>query len=396
MNIMFFQRTYNIGGVNIVTKELANYFVNQGHRVSIFIFSTRLMGTEKMIDPRVSQYVGVDDCKYKKENVSRLHVAMNIEKPDLVVNNWGMPWIYIYTALRAQKGLNKKAKILSVYHNAPDANGRLQNIDIALMRKPILPKKIALKLARFGVKKLSAFSMRYVYNHSDAYQLLSPCYKDVFEKFVGIKNPKKVVVLTNPVTIDAGNFELDPAVKEKELIYVGRLDANQKKVFRIIDVWKILEKELDGWNLTIVGDGPERKNIEEKIEENGLKRVCVVGFKNARPYYERASIMLLASEYEGFPLVLAESMQFGCVPVVYGSFKSVYDIIENGKDGLVIPYNKDGFPTDDMAAMVRSICNSPPKMNQMMCDAVQKSSMFALEKIVKQWEEKVFPLCNKN
>ena len=106
--------------------------------------------------------------------------------------------------------------------------------------------------------------------------------------------------------------------------------------------------------------------------------------------------MLLASEYEGFPLVLAESMRFGCIPVVYGSFKSVYDIIENEKDGFVVSYNKDGFPKEEMAAMVRFICNSPEKMHQMMRAAVKKSAMFALEKIVKQWEEKVFPLCNKN
>lgn len=53
--------------------------------------------------------------------------------------------------------------------------------------------------------------------------------------------------------------------------------------------------------------------------------------------------MILTSEYEGFPLVLAEAMSFGVIPVVYGSYSAVYDIISDGVDGMILPYNKKGM-----------------------------------------------------
>ena len=81
------------------------------------------------------------------------------------------------------------------------------------------------------------------------------------------------------------------------------------------------------------------KNIENQITNYKLKRVSLEGFKRPDNYYKRASILLLTSEFEGFPLVLAESMSFGVIPVVYGSFSAIYDIIENNKDGIICDYN---------------------------------------------------------
>lgn len=49
----------------------------------------------------------------------------------------------------------------------------------------------------------------------------------------------------------------------------------------------------------------------------------------------------MTSDLEGFGLVVIESMSYGVVPVVYGSYEAIYDIIDNGKSGLItpIPYN---------------------------------------------------------
>ena len=67
------------------------------------------------------------------------------------------------------------------------------------------------------------------------------------------------------------------------------------------------------------------------------------GFQVSPPiqHYKEASIFLLTSDLEGFGLVVIESMSYGVVPVVYGSYEAIYDIIDNGKSGLItpIPYN---------------------------------------------------------
>ena len=109
--------------------------------------------------------------------------------------------------------------------------------------------------------------MRYVYNNSDIYEVLSPSFIELFKSFTGIKNPTKLVAQTNPITTEGQVFthDLDSSHKEKEIIYVGRLDFVQKRVYRVIDTWKYLENRFPEWQLTIVGDGDDRNNLEKHV-----------------------------------------------------------------------------------------------------------------------------------
>ena len=188
--------------------------------------------------------------------------------------------------------------------------------------------------------------MRYVYNHSDVYEVLSPSFIELFKKFTGIKNPTKLVAQTNPITID-GSVQSEKITnvdkKEKEIIYVGRLDFVQKRVYRVIDTWNYLEERFPDWRLTIVGDGEDRENLENHVRYLGLKRVSFEGFQNPLNYYKRASMLLLTSDFEGFGLVIIEGMSFGVVPFVYGSYPAVYDIIDDNINGFILPMTEKGY-----------------------------------------------------
>ena len=139
------------------------------------------------------------------------------------------------------------------------------------------------------------------------------------------------------------------------------------------------------WRLTIVGDGPERMNIEKQVQEKELKHVSFEGFQHPVEYYKRASLLILTSEFEGFPLVLAECMSFGVIPVVYSSFSAVYDIIENGKNGLSIPKTREGFSTKLMAEKMKELMNDRKRLNQMAMNAIEKSKEYSVDKIYEQW-----------
>ena len=86
----------------------------------------------------------------------------------------------------------------------------------------------------------------------------------------------------------------------------------------------MLEHKHADWILRIVGDGPERDNIEHMVQKLELKNVRFEGFQYPRSYYEISSILILTSEYEGFGLVVAEAMSFGVIPVVLGSYSAIY------------------------------------------------------------------------
>ena len=164
------------------------------------------------------------------------------------------------------------------------------------------------------------------------------------------------------------------------------MDFVQKRVYRVIDTWNYLEERFPNWRLTIVGDGDDRQNLETHAKALGLKRVSFEGFQRPVPYYKRASILVLTSDFEGFPLVLAECMSLGVIPAVYNSYSAVGDIITDGKDGIVIPYHKEGYKAKEAASLLEGIMVDDNKRNAMAQAAIEKSKKYSVENIYHEWE----------
>lgn len=384
MNILFLMKVFEVGGQEVVTSVLADTFVKRGHKVTLVSFLSPSESIINRLNSDIKVYT-IGDFKYSTNNVTKLRKTLIKENIDIVINQWGLPYIPIMVLNKAKRGLN--IKVISVYHNDPLTNARLKDVEIALLQTINPLKKMVLKTKWQAFDFVTSMSMRYVYNHSDKYMVLSPSYVDHFRKFTGIKNPTKLLVQTNPITIDAQGFVYTTYKKEKEIIYVGRIDYNQKRVSRIIDVWSLLENKFPDWKLTIVGDGIERKNIEKQVDDLNLKRVSFEGFQQPIEYYKRASLLILTSEYEGFPLVLAECMSFGVVPVVYASYAAVYDIIEDGKDGIIIDLDKDGFKAQEMADRMTVVMDNDRLRDTIALNAVEKSKNYSINSIYQSWEE---------
>lgn len=382
-NVLFLLKSLETGGLEVVTSVLANKFVAEGHGVSVFAFLGGKHSIAERFDERIKLYVQ-DDYSVSKENVSKLRKILLDDKISIIVNQWGLPYTPIKTACKAIEGQN--VKVISVYHNAPSFNGRIQKLNIALMGCENPVKRMALYAMRWAFKKVTSRGMAYNYAKSDEFLVLSPSYIDDFKRFTGLNQVNRLQVLTNPITVDCNGFSYKSDEKQKEIIYVGRLDFVQKRVYRVIDTWNYLEERFPDWRLTIVGDGDDRKNLENHVKALGLKRVSFEGFQKPVPYYKRASILLLTSDFEGFPLVLAECMSFGVIPAVYNSYSAVGDIIADGKDGIVIPYRKEGYKADEAASLMEGIMKDVGKRNAMALAAIEKSKEFSIEAIYEQWE----------
>lgn len=384
MNILFLMKVYEIGGQEVVTSVLAKSFSDNNNNVIIACFNQ----PNKMMVRRTCDAVKVyslNGFNYSENNVAKLRDILISEKIDIVINQWGLPYIGAKVLEKAKKGLN--VKVIAIYHNDPGTNARIKDVEIELSKTDNGFKRLLLISKKNLYRFITSRSMRYVYNHSDVYQVLSPSFVERFKNFTGIKNPKKLMVQTNPVTIETGDFVFNPDNKEKEIIYVGRLDSIQKRVYRVIDTWALMEKKYPDWRLTIVGDGVERENIEKQAKALGLKNVSFEGFKSPIEYYKRARILMLTSEYEGFPLVLAECMSFGVVPAVYGSYSAVYDIVNDGVNGIVFPYQKEGFSAEKAAIQLQKIMHNDAVYNDMAEKAIETSKRYSVDEIYKSWEE---------
>lgn len=384
MNILFLLKNFGTGGLEVVSRTLANEFVKNGHNVSFFILHVE--------DARILSGLSENINVYEREkyslsygSIESLRRVLIKDSIQIIINQWGLPFIPVTVAKIASFRLT--ICIISVHHNSPDANGKLLKIKNELSETDSTIRKYVLRVIYSLVLMLMSASMRYVYNRSDCYMVLSSSFVDKFKSFTGIMNPKKLIVQTNPLTIEASGYSYLSAIKEKEVIYIGRLDSNQKKVQRLVEVWSLVEKKHSDWRLTIVGDGPDKGMLEQSVRVNNLKNVHFEGYQSPRPYYERASVLMLTSDFEGFPLVLPECMSFGVVPVVYGSYSAVYDIIKDGENGRIVKQVNNTFDKEAMADVLDEIIRNDDKRQEMALSAIETSRQYSINSIYNSWNK---------
>lgn len=276
-------------------------------------------------------------------------------------------------------------KVISVIHNNPLMNyNHLLNDLLTLRNNSLLErmKRIVRCLLYLRVKKqLKEYIDKRFGNiilSSDKILMLSPYYVQSLKNF-GISVENKFDYVYNP-----NSFPLQTSLfkKKKEIIYVGRLDNRSKKVGRLIKVWSKVGKKYPDWNLTIVGDGPDRNQLEVLKKKYQVGNLTFEGFQSPIEYYKRASIICMTSSFEGFPMVLVEAMQFGCVPIAFDSFEAIHDVIIPEKTGeLVKP-----FKIKDYINKLSNLIDDDTKRTTMSDAASMYVARFDVKTIADRWE----------
>ena len=371
--ILFLLGTYpSYGGVEMTTTVLANQFIKDGHDVFIVSFSQPDL---KFADLYLSHKCNLLYLSYPVlsiQNIKCLSRYIKKNNINILINQWVLPF---YTTLLWRFAIfGNQCKIYSVHHNKPNTNKKIQELDILIQNG-----KNYLKPIKWIIQEVSRLSLSFCIKSSTKYILLSSSFIPIAKRYTRIQDDRKYMAITNPITIPE---PLKLPEKKKEIICVGRIEFNQKRTYRVLKIWKDLESSFPEWSLTFVGDGPDKKKLEKQIKENKLSRVSIAGFVNPIQYYERASILLMTSEYEGFPLVLTESMTYGVVPIVYDSFEAVHDIITNKKNGIIIP---SPYKTEAFVNYLNSFLKDNNKIKEMSIKAIESTNRFKLKNIVDKW-----------
>lgn len=129
-----------------------------------------------------------------------------------------------------------------------------------------------------------------------------------------------VIAVVNPLTFHPSEVTVAP-LEDKTVLWLGRI-ATEKRPLDALRVFaKVLAMEPDA-RLLFVGGTDDREAMDEidaLVGELGIGHaVEMCGFqRNVLPYYERSSVFLMTSEFEGAPLVLAESQAVGLPCVMY-------------------------------------------------------------------------------
>ncbi|WP_288154707.1 glycosyltransferase [Phocaeicola sartorii] len=391
MNILFLLKTHNVGGIERVSHFLANYFFDKGHKVVFVSFETPPDSVRRALNSDIPIYI-LQYPVCSKQNINRLHLILAKCDIDFIINQWGLPYTFAKLSYKASRGLSIKR--ISVYHSCPHSNGKITLVDRMISESNFLIKRKILSIVKYFVTCITSQSMKYSFLNSDAYIVLSEHYRLELLEFIGLgkRYLSKIYAISNPLTLTMNQCLQK---KEKEIIYVGRL-SQEKAVFRLIDSWNLLEHKFPDWRLTIVGDGPQSDFLKKKVDILKLERVSFEGFQNPEKYYRRASVLCLTSEYEGFGLVVVEGMSWGVVPIVYGSYAAIYDIINSGTDGYILqPDDKGGFDTVMMKEYMEKLMTSNGLLKSMSEKAVEKSKQFSIDSIYSQWLQLFHELDNK-
>ncbi len=382
MNILFLMKFFSVGGLEIKTAVLANEFLKSGHSVTFVCFNPPDDSMLRRLDHRID-FLVLNGFKCSRGNVRKLRSILTEHRIDIVINQWGLPFIPLLILKLAATGL--KIKIVSAYYNDPAKNNRIVSIDQKLKYTQGMTRW-CLQAQRMAARLVTGLSMYYNYRYSDKYVLLSESFIPRIREFAFLKKTDKIVIIPNPLTRQSEDYMYEPDKKGKEILYVGRLENIQKRVDLALDVWAQCRTKFPDWKFTIVGDGPNRKMLEKKVAIENIGQVFFEGKQDPTSYYKRASILLLTSEYEGFGIVLTECMCFGVVPIVYGSFSSVYDIVTNEKDGLIVPYDRDGLNVNEISRQLMRTMRDRDKLGKMGEAAIEASKRFSINKVYPLWQ----------
>lgn len=224
---------------------------------------------------------------------------------------------------------------------------------------------------------------RIPYESSDRVVVLSKNYFAPYLYYAGIKHSDKMIAIGNSLRFSQFATEEDIQSKEKTAIVVARFDEDTKRISLALKAWREIEKEsqYQDWKLQLVGDGRDMPFYRYLVEKWNLQRVEFTGQQNPMEYYRRASIFLMTSSAEGWPMVLMEAAQMGTPVVAMDSFGSLHDIVEDGVNGRIVPNN-------DLPAFVKALkeimTNDNFRYNLSM-QSINHCKQFQINNIVKKW-----------
>lgn len=313
IKILFFIQTLNIGGSERVFSTIINEINKEKFDVTLV-----LLKKEGAFLKQISSDIKIIDLNEKHVRNSFVKTLCLIKKlnPHIVFST--VAHLNVFLSL-VKPFLSQKIKFIARESTIPSINNK---------RQPF---------PRF-------FHFLYIYFLRTMDHIICQSkymQNDIFDKF-GV-DLNKISVIHNPVYIDINYIEslkkcsLKSISKEKKkrIVACGRLSI--EKGFDLLIQAFALTK-VKPLSLTIIGDGSERKKLENLSEQLGVKKnIIFMGFvDDPAPILKKADLFILSSHYEGFPNSVLESLAYG-VPVL--SVKcpgGIEDIIINNFNGWIL------------------------------------------------------------
>ena len=353
------------GGIEKCISSLANTLIND-YEIEI-----------------ISSYKLYDEPAFNIDNKVKIKYLMD-EKPNRDEIKKSLKQ---FKLIQLSKEIVKAIKILKKKKNLMIEAIKNCNSDVIISTRDIHN----LWLSKYGNKNAIKIGWEHNYHNNDQ-KYINKIVKSIegLEYFVLVSKELKEFYqkLTNTKCIYIPN-SLDYYPKRvseldnHNLVSVGRL-SKEKGYMDLIDVMKLVVSIYPDTILNIIGDGPERENIENKIKENMLNdNIKLHGFRDKEyinGILSKSSVYVMPSYTESFGIVLLEAFSFG-IPCVSFENSGANEIISNNWDGYLIENR-------DKEKMAKKICELLSNQNRriiMGANGVKKAQEYSVENTRDKW-----------
>lgn len=360
MNICLFISSLYDGGSERVTCNLANYLCSTNNKVTIVTFGANEKSYELRKDVLVCNLISTEEKgKFSKFiailiRIFRLYRLWKNNQYDVVIS---MLPVQIILAL-CMKSIIRGKIIIS---------------------ERVYPQEYCM-IFRYMLKNLVARADGCVFQTDD----IMRWYK---------QNSAKCVVIPNAVNKDFCTKQYS-GKREKKIVSVGRLEK-QKNFELLIKAFALLPAEFDEYTLHIFGEGNEREKLTRLIQDLKLEsKVFLEGnVKNVAERIYKATLFVLASDYEGMPNALMEAMSCGlpCISTdcLGGGARA---LIKSGENGYLVNCND----ITELSECMKAVLSSEDIRLKLGSNAAKINEQNSYEKIYSKWESFIKRVCGVN
>jgi glycosyltransferase involved in cell wall biosynthesis len=168
------------------------------------------------------------------------------------------------------------------------------------------------------------------------------------------------------------------------LLFVGRF-FHLKGIDILMDAVKILKGQRDDLVVDLVGDGPERRGIEELIARYGITNIYLHGWlgpDEISRFYAQAHVFIHPSRREGFGKVLVEAMSYG-LPIVGADVGVSRELVKKNRCGVL--FHKEDV--NQLVAQINYILSSSTFRQEFGDNGRRTSQSMVLERLEQRYRQ---------
>ena len=194
---------------------------------------------------------------------------------------------------------------------------------------------------------------------------------------------KKSKVIYNPIDLKEYAQIALKSEKEKKIVTAGRLmpQKNQKMMIR---AFAAVHAKYPEYQLVIYGEGPSRQELEDLVEELGLKKSILLpgNVSDIHEHIKNAEMFVLSSDYEGMPNALIEAMCLGLASIST-KVSGATDLIHDHENGILTDLDNQ----EQLEKAMLELIENKELTNKLAVNAAKLGERLEVSKIMQQWTE---------